>query len=168
MYTRSGFTESIDIVMHHRKPIDAMELGEYLNEDFGPLVDAQAALWVSADEDLISQASKIVLAAGDVVVKSTTLPPDALPPDDATAYASLVQKFRSFRSLKFDPEIEAARNAAVRHLGQECWTFGQLTRRRLGLNVDDLIRAFPGFAEDLEQSETAAQSENPVDDHVGQ
>lgn len=146
MYSRSGFNESIDIVMHHRQPIDLLELGDYLDRDFGPMLQAQASIWMIGDEELISATSEVVLAAGEVIAKSTALPQDATTAEPAASNL-IMQKIKSFRSLKQDPELELARIQSIRELGRACWRFGQITRKHLKVDVDDLIRAFPTFAE---------------------
>jgi hypothetical protein len=146
MYARSGLPDALDVVLHHRKPIDVIELGEQLDRDFGPMLRAQAALWILGDEKLIAAASRIVLTSAEVISKSTALPDSASPPDHPTRYQSVAYRVRSLKTLKMDEETEMARNEALRELGKACWAFGQIVRSRLGLNVDELVRALPGFA----------------------
>jgi hypothetical protein len=167
MYSRSGFNESIDIVMHHRKPIDLMELGDYLDQDFGPMLQAQASIWMIGDEELILAASQVILAAGDVIAKSTALPQSATSAN-LDAANTVVQKIKSFKSLKQDPALEAARVQSIRELGRACWSFGQVTRKHLNVDVDDLMRAFPTFSDQsVEQdSPTAAEPESAGSDEA--
>jgi hypothetical protein len=159
VYSRSGFSESLDIAMHHRKPIDLLELGDYLDRDFGPMLRAQSTIWMIGDEELISGATRVILAAGDVIAKSAALPPDAIPDDDPGAATLIAQRLKSFRSLKKDPAVEAARIESIRELGRSCWLFGQITRKRLGMDVDDLLRAFPAFTTDVNPAAGGSQHE---------
>jgi hypothetical protein len=62
MFARSGITEGLDVVLHHRKPADVLEISDYLFSDFGPVLDAQAAVWLAGDEQLIRSAGDVVLA----------------------------------------------------------------------------------------------------------
>src|ERR1035438_2662887 len=47
---RSGLTEGLDIAMHHRKPIDPVELGDWLNSDVRQMLSSQAVVWQLGDE----------------------------------------------------------------------------------------------------------------------
>ena len=107
--------------------------------------------WMIGDEELISGANQVILAAGDVIAKSTgALPPDAIPSEDPGPTSLIAQRLKSFRTLKKDPAIQAARVQSIRELGRTCWSFGQITRKHLNIEVEDLLRAFPTFAEALE------------------
>jgi hypothetical protein len=146
MITRSGLSEGMDIALHHRKPLDQLEIGDYFLVDLGPMLEAQARVWLSGDEDLITHAGGILFASAELMGKSTALPTDRRPSEGDTAKERMIKRARGLKSLERDPELEAARNQALRELGRACWQFGQVMRARLGVkDVEALFRAFPGF-----------------------
>jgi hypothetical protein len=144
MIARSGFTESLDIVLHHRKPTDAMEVGEWLMNDLGPIIDAQATIWLYGTEKLIRSASEVVLASSDVIGKSTALADSQKPGELSTLPDYLREIIRRFKQLPRVPEMEAARNESIRQLGHRCREFGQVMRHQLKTSDPDaLLRSFP-------------------------
>jgi hypothetical protein len=44
---RSGVRDQLDLTRHHRKLIDLLEMHDWLNEDFSPLVAALTAISIS-------------------------------------------------------------------------------------------------------------------------
>lgn len=158
MIMRSGIWEGVDVALHHRKPLDPTTLVEYMQVDMAPMLDAQATIWILGDQQLIAGASGIILAAAEVVSKSTALPEDRQPVSrDAELKDRARALARGMRQLPRDPALEEARNAAVRELARACLKFGLIARQCLqGADPDDLWRAFPGLHdEDEEPSENA-------------
>lgn len=158
MITRSGLGEGINVTLGLRKPADQLELIDYLMLDMGPMLAAQAVVWLAGDEKLITAASDVVLCAGDVVAKSTTLPEDRRPVEEGSGLDRLKVQVRGLRPVPRDPEVEAMRNSALRELGRTCWIFGQVMRARLGVSdVGALLRAFPGFHDQDVAGHTTAE-----------
>jgi hypothetical protein len=156
MFTRSGIVEGIDIALHHRKPIDAMELNDWLIIDLGPMLDAQSAIWLHGNEVLIKGASDVVMAAGEVISKSTSI---AALKDIAEMQASgdrIGAALKRLKTLPRDDQSEEERIEAVAELGRACRTFGRLMRAELKTtDPEALTRAFQadGSPRSLENSQ---------------
>lgn len=145
---RSGIGEGLDVVLYHRKPLDPMDLAEWLSADLRPMLEAQSLIEVAADEELVRSAADLVLAAMTVLEKASNVVPDAAGPVRSPRQR-LARRLRALVPLRRDPEVEKATQQAVRGLGQQLRQFARLTRDRLGVNDPDVvIRAFPElFAE---------------------
>ena len=44
---RSGLKEGVDVAMHHRKPLDPLELDAHLRRDTEPIYQAWSGVWVA-------------------------------------------------------------------------------------------------------------------------
>jgi hypothetical protein len=149
MFARSGFTESLDIVLHHRKPPDLLEISDYMFSDLGPVFDAQATIWLIGDEQLISGAGEVVLAIGDVAEKSTAIPKDREVEPDASAAEKAIAALRNLKPLTPDQESETARQRSIKRMSHQCALFGQLLRKRIGTSdVEAILRSFPGLLDE--------------------
>lgn len=69
---RSGLKEGLDVVTGLRRPVDPLELNEYIRRDMEPLFAAMTEVWVvgsqraiEAANDLVDQATTVVGAATD-------------------------------------------------------------------------------------------------------
>jgi len=147
MKIRSGLRESLDLVLHHRKPIDILELNDYLMIEQGRILDAQATIWLTGDEALIKSAGDVVAAVGKLIVAATALPTD-LKVDASSDLNAMVQAaIQHLRPLKYGLEIEAKINECARKLGRTCVAFGHVMRISLKVDdVDAILRATPGFS----------------------
>jgi hypothetical protein len=138
MEVRSGLRERLDLLLHHRKPIDILELNDYLMIEQGKILDAQATLWLIGNEVLIQGAGDIVNAVGKMITAATALP---------AGYNESGALLRNLKPLKFDTEIEAKVNESARSMGLACVTFGHAMRSALKTeDVDAILRAMPGFS----------------------
>jgi hypothetical protein len=148
----SGPTAGLDIVMHIRKPLDPVELGDWLNSDLRQMLSAQALVWQFGDEGLIRQAAKAVEAAA-ALTETMSIAASIEPGKDADWNERLASWLQRFRQAQRDTKKVAEREQKARVLGRECRVLADIMRRKLG--VDDaaaLLRAFP-----VTDSETAAQ-----------
>jgi hypothetical protein len=146
MIARSGLIESMDIVLHHRKPPDILEISDYMFAELGPVLDAQATIWLTGDEILIRAAGDVVLAISDVVEKSTAIPKDRQGNSRSSVPERAKVAFRNLKSLTLDEGAEKERLDSVKTLGRQCAIFGQLLRERIGTkDVEAILRSFPGL-----------------------
>ncbi len=140
---RSGLTDGLDIAMHHRKPIDPVELGDWLNSDVRQMLSSQAVVWQLGDEGLIRQAAKVV-EAGAALTEAMSIAVSVEPGKDADWNGRVIAWAQRFRQAQRDPEKIAERNRKSRVLGREARVLADMMRRKLG--IDDaaaLLRAFP-------------------------
>ncbi|MHB8289438.1 MAG: hypothetical protein ACYDEY_09415 [Acidimicrobiales bacterium] len=140
---RSGIGEGLDIVLHHRKPIDPMELADWLAVDLKPMLEAQSLIELTAGEELVRAAAGLVLAAMAVLERAGRATSSPAGPD-ASVWHRFVSRFKALVPLHRDPEVEKAIQETVRELGRQLRKFTRVTRERLGVNDPDaVIRAFP-------------------------
>ena len=146
MEVRSGLRESLDLVLHHRKPVDILELNDYLMIEQGMILDAQATIWRTGDEVLITSVGDVVAAVGKLIVAATALPPDFKVDASADLNAKVRAAIQHLKPLKHDPESETKINECARQLGRTCVAFGHAVRASLKVDdVDAILRAKPGF-----------------------
>jgi hypothetical protein len=159
MFARSGFIESLDIVLHHRKPPDVLEISDYMFSDLGPVFDAQATIWLIGDEELIRGAGDVVRAISDVADKSSAIPQSRQRDPDSSSAEKAMVAIRNLKPLTPDQDAENARLNSVRTMSHQCALFGQLLRKRIGTNdVDAILRSFPGLKVDgVEKSQVESQ-----------
>jgi hypothetical protein len=137
MIIRSGLSEAVDVTLHLRRPVDTLEISNWLHTDYAAMTGAQMVIWIHGDKPLISQASTVMAVAQRVVSTSTAL--------SEAQQAHNRSPAGRFRQLPRDPETEAARDEATRELGRECREFARLMRVRSGTHdIDALLRMFPG------------------------
>lgn len=144
MFVRSGLTEGIDIALHHRKPIDPMELGDWLMIDLGPMLDAQSRIWVYGNRDLIQGAAAVIEAAREVLAKSTSIASLTALNEAAASGHRFTAALGRLKSLPRDEESEGERQRAVTELGRTCRKFGGIMRTELKTaDSEGIIRSFP-------------------------
>lgn len=147
MEVRSGLRERLDLVMHHRKPIDILELNDYLMIEQGKILDAQTTIWLTGDEALMTGAGDVVDAVGKLIVASTALPPERIIDPSADPMSKLLTAIENLKPLKHGPDSEAKIRECAGNLGRACIAFGHVMRTRLKVDdVDAILRAFPAFS----------------------
>lgn len=65
--TRSGLGEGVAVMLGQRKQLDAMELHDWVNQDFGALTDAWSRAWSYGTAAGVALANSLVDACGQVV-----------------------------------------------------------------------------------------------------
>lgn len=153
---RSGIGEGLDVVLYHRKPLEPMDLADWLAVDLKPILESQSLIEVTGDEELVRAAADLVVAVMTVLEKASNATPSAQ--IDATPWHRIVHRFRALIPLRRDPEVEKAIQRAVRELGRELRRFARATRARLGVNDPDVvIRAFPELFAEVDGSARESQ-----------
>ena len=165
--SRSGIGEGLDVALHYRKPLDLMELSDWLAADLHPMIEAQSVIEITADADIIRVASDLMVAAASVLGTATSFARmDGTTPKGGRDAA---RRFLStLRPLYDDPKTEAAIVDAVRELGRQLRLFTRLTRDRLGVNDPDaVIRAFPGLFVDAADGSVPPPADSPFGETSG-
>jgi hypothetical protein len=140
---RSGIGEGLDMVLYHRKPLDPVELVDWLAVDLKPMLEAQSLIEITAGEELVRAASELVLGVMGILEKASSVTSSS-PAPGASIWTGLAARFQALVPLRRDPEVEKAIQQAVRELGRELRKFARVTRARLGVNDPDVVtRAFP-------------------------
>lgn len=165
MEIRSGLREGLDVLLHLRKPLDLFEFNDYLMVEQGKILDAQATIWLTGDEALMTSAAVVVDAVGNLIVASTALPPDRVVDPSAGLMEKMYFAIQNLKPLKHGPESEAKIRECARILGRACVAFGHVMRMRLQIaDVDAILRAFPDFSKS--ESAMARDSQNRANDHT--
>lgn len=150
---RSGIGEGLDIALYHRKPLDAMDLWEWLSVDLIPMLEAQILIEVTANEDVVRAASDLILASTEVLEKATSISPRAGLQGPSKQFR-VGGWLRGLVSLRRNPDVEKEIEQAVRQLARQLRRFTRVTREHLGVNDPDVvIRAFPGLFREDDSSE---------------
>lgn len=140
---RAGVGEGLAVVMHQRKPIDVMEVTDWLLVELRPMLEAQAVIQLLGDEEVIRGAAAVILAANDVMGVTAKAKDEV---DQKAAAAPLIERLVVFMAnpkTKLPPEVEQALSVGTVKLGQESRRFARLTRKHLGVNDPDAVmRAF--------------------------
>ena len=71
---RSGITEGLDVVLHHRKPVDPMELHDWLAQDLAALHKAVSEVWLRGGPGVSNLASEIELQCVNLLELGTSVP----------------------------------------------------------------------------------------------
>jgi hypothetical protein len=146
---RSGLSEGIDVLLHVRKPLDPMELTDWLLTDFRPVLEAQAVIESAGDQVVIRAAADVVVAAVTVLEAATTFAAVGQQRVGAHGGSGWWEAFKRLRPLHRDPDIERRTETAVRALGQEVRLFAKAVRERVGVgDAGAVVDAFPELFSD--------------------
>lgn len=153
---RSGIGEALDVTLYHRKPIEPMELADWLSVDLKPMLEAQSEIEVIGDVELVQVASDVVLSAMEVLGKATDMVAKSSGSGEQSQRGLgrwLRSRLGSLVPLRRDPQLEEMMRQAVRTLGQQVRRFAQVTREHIGVNDPEAVtRAFPELFSDPEVS----------------
>jgi hypothetical protein len=64
---RSGFTEGLDVTLHHRKPVDPLELHDWLMRELGPMLEALSEIWVVGTQESVEAGNDLMKKCNDVL-----------------------------------------------------------------------------------------------------
>jgi hypothetical protein len=73
MQSRSGLKEGVDITLRYRRPVDALEIHDWLTKDFEPINNAWSRIQLLGTAAAIDAATQLLNACGDVVGAATSL-----------------------------------------------------------------------------------------------
>lgn len=142
---RSGLTEGIDIVTRQRKPVDGLELHDWMAQDLVPLNEALDEIWTRADQEGIRLANDVVSKCADLLGGSTSF----------SKPTKAWERIRTWAAgVRWTPEMIAENDRSIRALA--------LARKRLAEHVRV---QFGRSAVQLFTSDDA-QEEQPVPDRL--
>jgi hypothetical protein len=76
MGLNSGFQNGLDVTFGLRKPVGLLELRDWLNQGFGPLVDTWSWVWVVGTQEAIDIADRLVRSCSDLIDAAGTPDPN--------------------------------------------------------------------------------------------
>jgi hypothetical protein len=127
---RSGLTEATDIALHHRNPVDPLEVYDWLAQDHTALHKAVSEVWLRSPAILGTIASDIELQCARLLELATSLP------DHRTFLQNL-------KGVKRDEAFVTAWLSEVEHLGQLRKSFLKAAQQELGEASASLLRQQP-------------------------
>jgi len=65
---RTGLSESLDVLLRLRRPVDPMELHDWLQQGTRPLYDAWSSTWVSSSPAMVTRGNVVIDACTGVLV----------------------------------------------------------------------------------------------------
>lgn len=71
---RSGLTEGLDVALHHRKPVDPMQLYDWLSQDLAALHKAVSEVWLRGGGEISRTASDIEVQCARLLELGTSVP----------------------------------------------------------------------------------------------
>lgn len=126
MKVRSGLIEGVDIVSHNRKPVDPMQLHDWLAADTAPLSAALDEIWLRWDQEGVRLANDVVSKCMDLVGASTATQP-------ARSFSERARKWAA--GERWTPEMLDAQQQALKDLAHARKRFADYARARLGMNA---------------------------------
>jgi hypothetical protein len=135
MKIRSGLGEGLDIVLRHRRPIDLLELHDWVAQDFSPLGQAWAATWLRGDQELIRLANDVVDRAAELIGVSAMRQP---------AHSAADRLLRWARGERWTKEMLSDHQAALHELADSRKGLAEYARKRLGEDAVNVFTAVDG------------------------
>lgn len=74
LQVRSGVAESLDVTLRHRKPVDPLELHDWLGQDMTALHKAVSEVWLRGEPSVGNLASDIELQCAVLLELATSVP----------------------------------------------------------------------------------------------
>jgi hypothetical protein len=143
MRTRSGFNERLDLALRLRRPLDPMDLHDWLAEGFEPINQAWSKIEIVGSAEAIGVATELVDACADVVGL-------------ATQFGEARGRFRTYiRGFEWTAEQQKALDSAVKRVMKHRRAFVRLARKELGKTPVPL--RLDAATEQRKVAETAAE-----------
>jgi hypothetical protein len=71
---RSGLTEGFDVALRHRRPLDPMQLHDWLMQDMLPAIEAWSNIWLTTPPPIVAKANELFAACSGVMEAATMHP----------------------------------------------------------------------------------------------
>ncbi len=126
---RTGLSESLDILLHLRRPVDPMELHDWLQQGTGPLYDAWSSTWVSSSPAMVTRGNAVIDACTGVLDAVSERPPARWP----------AQLREAIVGRRADKDQEARERAAVHALAVARRDYAALVRTETGKDPAELF-----------------------------
>lgn len=129
MKFRSGLKEGFDVAMRHRKPIDVLELHDWMARDLAPMNAALSEIWTRDNQEGVRLANDVVNKCGALLDAATARQP-----------AENLGRLRRWAvGERWTPEMTKAYDDAMRDLARARKRYADHVRARFGLNVVELF-----------------------------
>jgi len=126
---RTGLSESRDVLLHLRRPVDPMELHDWLQQGTRPLYDAWSSTWVSSSPALVTRGNAVIDACTGVL--------DAV--SERAAARGPARLREAIVGRRADKDQEARLRAAVHALAVARRDYAELVRTETRKNPAELF-----------------------------
>lgn len=150
MRLRSGLKEGLDIAMRHRKPVDLLELHDWLDQDIAPMNAALSEIWTRDSQEGIRLANDVMNKCMDLLGASTTRQQTGNGWERVRVWAA---------GERWAPEMIAENNRAMQELARARKRYAEHARARFGLDVVELFTVAQA-----EDEPAAVEDAAPADD----
>ena len=142
MRTRSGFNERLDLALRLRRPLDPMDLHDWLAEGFEPINQAWSKIEIVGLAEAVGVVTDLVDACADVVGLATQLG------EGRGRFGTYI------RGLEWTPNQQEELDSAVKRVIKQRGAFVRLARKELG---KDVPRQLSASTQQAQTAETAGQ-----------
>lgn len=129
MKSRSGLREGLDVTLRQRKPIDPLELHDWMATDFAPLNAALSEIWTRDDQEGIRLANNVVNKCA-VLLSASTARQQADGWGRVKVWAT---------GEKWTPKMTEAYDSAMRELARARKDYADYARARFGVDAVELF-----------------------------
>ena len=144
MMDRSGIKETLDIILHHRRPFDIMEYSNWLMTDLGPILDAQSQIWILGNDALIRTSADVVESVGELIESASSFGPRLTQNRKPGSNWGMKQYLDKFKTLKWSDANQERLNDSIRKLGASCRAFAtEMRKANVSLDAESLNNIFP-------------------------
>ena len=130
MRIRSGVREGLDISLRQRKPVDLLDLHDWMAQSLAPLNVALVELWARCDQEGVRLANDVVEKCMDLLGASTALEPARSTRDRMVKWAV---------GERWTPEMRTELQRALVDLAHARKRFADHARSKLGQGPIDLF-----------------------------
>jgi hypothetical protein len=126
---RRGLKEGLDITLRQRKPLDLLDVYDWVAQDWAPLFQAWSTIWLHGDQEMVRLANDVSRRSGEITVMTRL--------HEATTRWERLGVWVIGERLT--PKLAAEQDEAVRRLGVARRRFADYSRKHLGAEAVDLF-----------------------------
>lgn len=130
MKVRSGLKEGFDIALRHRKPVDPLELHDWLAQDYVPLNAALSDVWIRCDQEGVRLANEVVAKCTDLLGVSVARQP---------VHSAQGRVALFLRGERWTDDMRTEHQRAAEALAEARKHMADYARRKLGQAPADLF-----------------------------
>ncbi len=130
MKSRSGLTEGVDVALRQRKPVDQLELHDWMAQDVAPLNEALTEIWTRDNQAGVRLANDVVSKCMDLLGASTTIQGPSTSRERLRRWAV---------GVRWTPEMVAENDRAMIELAHARKRYADHARARFGREAIELF-----------------------------
>jgi hypothetical protein len=128
MRLRSGLGEGLSIALWHSRPLDPLDLHDWMDKDYRPLTDAWTQVWAVGTQQAIDAADGVMMACRELMTTAT----------DRPVRGWILRAYKGLVGEVWTKEQLAKYDSALTKLAEERVAFLKVLRREMGNDVVEL------------------------------